>query len=53
VKSLSGLSLRDLATLGRDLENWIAKARAAGLDDDQIRALVNTTLRLHLHEESA
>jgi GntR family transcriptional regulator len=53
VKSLSGPSLRDLATLRRNLENWIAKARAAGIDDDQIRALVNTTLHLHLNEESA
>jgi GntR family transcriptional regulator len=53
VKSLAGPSPRDLAALRRSLENWIAKARAAGIDDNQIHALVDTTLRLHLDEESA
>jgi GntR family transcriptional regulator len=53
VKSLASRSPRDLARLRRGLENWIARARAAGIDDDQIHALVDTTLRQQLDEESA
>jgi GntR family transcriptional regulator len=31
--------------LRRQLEEWLTKARQAGLDEDSIRALISTTLR--------
>ncbi len=45
VRSLSGASLRSLATLRRSLESWITKAKAEGLDDEHIEALMDSTLR--------
>jgi GntR family transcriptional regulator len=53
VKALAGPSPRDRAVLGRSLENWIGRARAAGMDDDQIHALIDRTLRLHPEQETA
>jgi GntR family transcriptional regulator len=39
--------------LGRDLRRWLAKARAAGLDDESIEALFASTLRAAAQEEIA
>jgi GntR family transcriptional regulator len=53
VKALAGPSPRDRSALGRSLESWIGRARTAGMDDDQIHALIDRTLRLHLDQETA
>jgi GntR family transcriptional regulator len=39
--------------LRRDLRRWLAKARAAGLDDESVEALFATTLRAAAQEEIA
>lgn len=44
IKTLAGRSLAAHQTLGRDLGRWLAKARQAGLDDDSIAALFESTL---------
>jgi GntR family transcriptional regulator len=44
-KSLADTSLAEHARLRRDLTRWIAKARTAGLDDDNIHALFDDTFR--------
>ena len=38
----------DVAPLAAELVEWLSRARAAGLDDDAIRALVASTLRTQL-----
>lgn len=38
----------DYAPLRAELVDWLSRARAAGLDDDAIRALVASTLRTQL-----
>lgn len=38
----------DYAPLSAELVDWLARARAAGLNDDAIRALVASTLRTQL-----
>ncbi len=43
-----GSSEHDYAPLGAELVDWLARARAAGLGDDAIRALVAATLRTQL-----
>lgn len=43
-----GSQENDLAPLRADLIDWLSRARAAGLDDDAIRALVASTLRTQL-----
>jgi GntR family transcriptional regulator len=54
VRSLSGPSPGTLDTLRTSLETWIGQARAAGLEREHIRAVVDTTLRRVLDlEESA
>jgi GntR family transcriptional regulator len=39
--------------LRTDLERWLGKARRAGLDDESIEALFESTFRSALNEESA
>jgi GntR family transcriptional regulator len=43
--SLAGPSLANQAALRRGLEAWLRKARAAGLEREDVVALVETTLR--------
>jgi GntR family transcriptional regulator len=50
VRSLAGPSLASQAGLRRDLEAWLGRARAAGLDQDDVVALVETTLRASFQE---
>jgi GntR family transcriptional regulator len=54
VRSLSGPSPQTLDKLQRDLVSWVAKARAAGLEPEHIRAVVDSTISSLLEvEESA
>ena len=46
--SVEGSSRRDYEPLRVELVDWLARARAAGLDDLAIRALVDSTLRTQL-----
>ena len=50
VHSLAGPSLARQAELRRDLEAWLGRARAAGLDQEDVVALVETTMRSSFHE---
>jgi GntR family transcriptional regulator len=43
--TLAAPSLEHHEGLRRELEEWIAGARQAGLDEESIRALISTTLR--------
>jgi GntR family transcriptional regulator len=43
--SLTPVALPDLARLRRSLRRWLDEATAAGLDDDGVLALVESTLR--------
>ncbi len=43
--TLAAPSLEHHDGLRRELEEWIANARQAGLDEESIRALISTTLR--------
>jgi GntR family transcriptional regulator len=45
---VEGPSERDYGPVRAALVDWLAQARAAGLDDDAIRALVASTLRTEL-----
>jgi hypothetical protein len=54
VRSLSGPSPQTLDKLRTSLESWVDKARAAGLEPEHIRAVVDTTISSLLEvEESA
>jgi len=44
-RSLAGPSLAAQAALRRGLESWLRRARAAGLEREDVIALVETTLR--------
>ena len=44
-RSLAGPSLANQASLRRGLEAWLRKARGAGLDREDIVAIVETTMR--------
>jgi GntR family transcriptional regulator len=44
VASLAGPALAHHAGLRRDLLAWLARARAAGLGDEEIEALIETTV---------
>ena len=44
LRSLAGPSLPSQAPLRRDLVRWLDRARTAGLDNDDITALVETTI---------
>jgi GntR family transcriptional regulator len=50
LRSLAGPSLASHAALRRDLEAWLGRARAAGLDQEDVVALVETTLRSSFRE---
>jgi GntR family transcriptional regulator len=50
VRSLAGPSLASQAGLRRELEAWLGHARAAGLDQEDVVALVETTLRSSFQE---
>lgn len=45
IRSLAGPSLSSHGELRRDLVAWLQRARAAGLEQEDIAALVETTLR--------
>ena len=45
LRTLAGPSLASQAALRRGLETWLRRARAAGLDREDVVALVETTLR--------
>lgn len=45
VRTLAGPSLGNQAELRESLAGWLREARAAGLPDEDIRALVETTMR--------
>ena len=49
-KSLAHASLAAQGPLRRDLERWLARARARGLDDDGIRALFEDTFQAGMTE---
>jgi GntR family transcriptional regulator len=49
-RTLADGSLAAHRTLRRDLVRWLDKAREAGLDDDSIEALFQTTFRSGLGE---
>ncbi len=51
--TLSGASIAAHAPLRRDLQRWLAKARAAGLDEESIEALFITTFRAAAEEDIA
>ena len=44
-RTLSGASLAAHGPLRQDLQRWLAKARAAGLDDESVEALFRDTFR--------
>jgi len=44
LRSLAGPSLPNQGALRRDLTRWLDRARAAGLDHDDITALIDTTV---------
>jgi GntR family transcriptional regulator len=50
VRSLAGPSLASQAELRRDLEAWLRRARTAGLDQEDVVALVETTMRSSFQE---
>jgi GntR family transcriptional regulator len=52
-RTLTDHSLAAHAPLRRDLQQWLLKARKAGLDDDSIEALFATTFRSGAQEEIA
>ena len=49
-RSLADSSLTAHAALRKELSGWLAKARRAGLDDDSIDALFESTVRSGLNE---
>jgi GntR family transcriptional regulator len=52
LRSLAGPSLSSQAALRRGLEAWLRKARTAGLDREDIVAIVETTLRATFQQQS-
>ena len=53
VRSLAGPSLASHAVLRRELRAWLQKARAAGLEPEDIEALFGTTLHAFETEGAA
>jgi GntR family transcriptional regulator len=51
-KTLSSDSIAAYTELSRDLEGWLSKARAAGLDDESIGAIFQRTVRTAIQEEA-
>jgi DNA-binding transcriptional regulator YhcF (GntR family) len=52
-RSLTDATLAAHGPLRQDLRQWLAKARRAGLDDDSIEALFQSTFRAANQEEIA
>jgi GntR family transcriptional regulator len=52
LRSLAGPSLASQAMLRRGLEAWLRKAHAAGLEREDVVALVETTLRATFHSSA-
>jgi GntR family transcriptional regulator len=52
IRTLGAVSLSSHAALRRSLIRWLQSAREAGLDDESILALFNTTLWESRMEES-
>src|SRR3954462_15865528 len=52
-RSLAGSSLAAHKALRTELARWLAKARRAGLDDDSIAALFESTFRASVTEDVA
>src|SRR6266508_1288621 len=50
LRSLAGPSLGSQAELRRELQAWLERARAAGLDQEDMVALVETTMRSSFQE---
>jgi GntR family transcriptional regulator len=50
VRSLAGPSLASQAELRLELQAWLERARAAGLDQEDVVALVETTMRSSFQE---
>ena len=50
LRSLAGPALASHAALRQDLEAWLRRALAAGLDQEDVVALVETTLRSSFRE---
>jgi GntR family transcriptional regulator len=50
--SVSAQALAPLGPLRHDLEQWLVRARAAGLDDESIEALFKSSFRSHDHVAS-
>jgi GntR family transcriptional regulator len=50
VRTLAGPSLASQGALRRDLVAWLARAREAGLQEEDVVALVETTLRATFQE---
>ena len=50
VRSLAGPSLASQAGLRREFQAWLGRARAAGLDQEDVVALVETTMRSSFQE---
>jgi GntR family transcriptional regulator len=48
-RTLAGPSLHNQAALRRELVGWLRKAHAAGLEQEDVVALVETTLRATFH----
>jgi GntR family transcriptional regulator len=51
--TLSGGSMAAHGPLRQDLQRWLAKARRAGLDDESIEALFQTTFRASAEQDIA
>jgi GntR family transcriptional regulator len=51
-RTLGDGSLAAHGPLRRDLQHWLAKARAAGLDEESIEALFVSTFRTPLEENA-
>ncbi len=52
-RTLAGDSLASHEPLRRELDRWLAKARAAGVDDESIEALFSSTFRSTSRQEVA
>jgi GntR family transcriptional regulator len=50
LRSLAGPALASHAALRRELEAWLGRAHAAGLEQEDVVALVETTLRSSFQE---
>lgn len=50
-RTLSTHSIAAYTELSHDLQGWISKARAAGLDDESIGAIFQRTIRTAVQEE--